>query len=129
MAEKSEDRGASHAMLGLNDSGAATPTGYSAGAPQPVYMQAPSPPWGFSGGQVLFLMVLALIVLSGVNLYLVITARQRLNNTFSRQADELDLLTRRLDSSDERYAQLRGQFQVTTEKLGLTQQELSRARS
>ena len=44
-----------------------------------------------------------------------------------KQADEANLLTRRLDSSDERYAQLRGQFQVTSEKLGLTQQELARA--
>jgi hypothetical protein len=39
----------------------------------------------------------------------------------------LDLLTRRMDTSDERYAQLRGQFQVTSEKLGLTEQELARA--
>jgi chromosome segregation ATPase len=41
----------------------------------------------------------------------------------------LDLLTRRMDTSDERYAQLRGQFQVTSEKLGLTEQELTRART
>jgi hypothetical protein len=47
----------------------------------------------------------------------------------SKQSDELDLLTRRMDTSDERYAQLRGQFQVTSEKLGMTEQELSRART
>jgi len=47
----------------------------------------------------------------------------------SKQSDQLDLLTRRMDTSDERYAQLRGQFQVTSEKLGLTEQELTRARS
>ena len=41
----------------------------------------------------------------------------------------MNLLTRRLDSSDERYAQLKGQFQVTSEKLGLTQTELGRART
>jgi hypothetical protein len=64
-----------------------------------------------------------------VNLYLGITTRRQLNATASKQADQLDLLTRRQDSSDERYAQLRGQFEVTSDKLGLTQQELSRARS
>jgi chromosome segregation ATPase len=41
----------------------------------------------------------------------------------------MNLITRRMDSGDERYAQLRGQFQVTSEKLGLTQQELERAHS
>src|SRR5512137_2532878 len=78
---------------------------------------------GFSG-QIMLVLVAILLVISGVNLYLVITAR----HSASRQADQLDLLTRRLDSSDDRYAQLRGQFQVTSEKLGLTQEELARAR-
>jgi hypothetical protein len=72
-------------------------------------------------------MVIALLVLTLVNLYLVITARQRVDDVSSKQGDQLNLLTRRLDSSDERYAQLRAQYQVTTEKLGLTQQEVQRA--
>ena len=38
-------------------------------------------------------------------------------------------MTRRLDASDERYAQLKAQFQVTSEKLGMTQQELDRSRA
>jgi chromosome segregation ATPase len=59
----------------------------------------------------------------------VITARQQFSEAASKQADQLNLLTRRMDSSDDRYAQLSGKFQVTTEKLGLTQQELNRARS
>jgi hypothetical protein len=75
-------------------------------------------------GQIMLVLVAILLVISGVNLYLVITAR----HSASRQADQLDLLTRRLDSSDDRYAQLRGQFQVTSEKLGLTQEELAHAR-
>ena len=54
-------------------------------------------------------------------------ARSQFNDYATKQADALNLITRRMDSSDERYAQLRGQFQVTSEKLGLTQQELARA--
>lgn len=136
MVDKSKDRDAAHAMFGLNDAenrgGApAEPTQKHAGGPgQPVYVQAPpSSPWNFSGGQILFLLVLVLLVISGVNLYLGITTRARLNEAISKHSDQLDLLTRRQDSGDERYAQLRGQFQVTSEKLGLTQQELSRARA
>ena len=134
MADK--DRDVSHAMLGLNDptraAQAETPTNYSQGTPQPVYVQAPPPapaPWSFSGGQVMFLLVIVLVVLSGVNLYLGISARQQLSQGLGKHSDQLDLLTRRLDSSDERYAQLRGQFEVTTKRLGLTQAELAQARS
>ncbi len=77
-----------------------------------------------ASGQIMLVLVAILLVISGVNLYLVTTAR----HSASRQANQLDLLTRRLDSSDDRYAQLRAQFQVTSEKLGLTQEELTRAR-
>jgi len=73
-------------------------------------------------------MVITLLVLTLVNLYLVITARQHVADVASKQGDQLNFLTRRLDSSDERYAQLRAQFQVTSEKLGLTRQEAQRAR-
>ena len=136
MVDKMNDRDASHAMFGLNDSAPrqAAPSEpgptQPSGPAQPVYVQAPpSSPWGFSGSQILFLLVLLLLIVSGVNLYLGITTRRQMNETASKQSDQLDLLTRRQDSSDERYAQLRGQFEVTSEKLGLTQQELSRARS
>jgi hypothetical protein len=70
-----------------------------------------------------------LLALSVINLILVLYSRSDFKTIASKQSDELDLLTRRMDTSDERYAQLRGQFQVTSEKLGLTEQELSRARS
>jgi len=68
-----------------------------------------------------------LLALSVVNLILVLYSRSELKTIAAKQTDQLDLLTRRMDNSDERYAQLRGQFQVTTEKLGMTEQELSRA--
>ncbi len=134
MADK--DRDVSHAMLGLNDptrtAPSETPTNYSQGTPQPVYVQPPQPapaPWSFSGGQVMFLLVIVLVVLSGVNLYLVVSTRQQLSQGVAKHSDQLDLLTRRIDSSDERYAQLRGQFEVTTKRLGFTQSELAQARS
>ena len=72
--------------------------------------------------------VIVLLVLTLVNLYLVITARQHVADVAAKQGDQLDLLTRRLNSSDERYSQLRAEFQVTSEKLGMTQQEAQRAR-
>ena len=96
-------------------------------APQVVYVQAPSPAAQPASGNSLRWMVGVLLVLSLVNLILVLYSRNDLKTTASKQADQLDLLTRRMDTSDERYAQLRGQFQVTSEKLGLTEQELTRA--
>ena len=71
----------------------------------------------------------ALLVLSVVNLILALNFRSDFKTIASKQSDQLDLLTRRMDTSDERYAQLRGQFQVTSEKLGMTEQELGRART
>ena len=98
--------------------------------PQYGYAQGP-PPAAAAGGasRILMALVVALVILAGVNLYLGITTRQQSNESAAKQADQLSVLTHRMDLSDERYAQLRGQFQVTTERLGLTQQELGRARA
>jgi hypothetical protein len=79
------------------------------------------------GGKALPWLVAALAVLGIANLVLVLMARSQFSDHAAKQADAINLITRRMDSSDERYAQLRGQFQVTTEKLGMTQQELARA--
>jgi len=118
-------------MFGLNEgtpqAPAAAPAGpVPPGSPQYVYLQAP-PTAG--GGKVLPWLVGLALVVSVANLVLVLVTRSQVSDAFSKQADELTLLTRRMDSSDERYAQLRGQFQVTSEKLGLTEEQLSRARS
>jgi len=136
MAENDKDRNPSYSMFGLGDSEtrrvapADTPASSRPEAPQYVYQQAPpAASGGVSSGQILLLLIVVLLVVSGINLYLVITARSMFKETTGKQADQLDLLTRRLDSSDGRYAQLRGQFQVTSEKLGLTQEELARAHS
>lgn len=103
--------------------------------PQYVYVQGRPPSSASSRWaatkmpSVLFWLLLALL---GGNLYLTVAERQRSKEVQERlskqQSDQFNLLTRRLDSSDERYAQLSGQFQVTTERLGLTQKELTHAR-
>jgi len=84
---------------------------------------------GGSRSPLLIILVIVLAVLAGVNLYLVRTLKRNFEQASNQHADQLNLLTRRMDSSDERYAQLKAQFQVTSEKLGLTQQELGRARA
>jgi hypothetical protein len=129
MADK--DPNAGHSMFGLNDAPtqrATTPEGATAqpqpqpGAPQYVMVQPAT-----GGSKTLPWLVGVLTVLAIANLALVLVQRSQFSDYATKQADTLNLLTRRLDSSDERYAHLRGEFQVTSEKLGLTQQELARA--
>ena len=125
MADKTPGPGT---MFGLNEPVQSAPS-TPAGAPQVVYVQAPPPgPAPSTGGGIRWLVGL-LLALSVVNLILVLYSRSELKTIAAKQTDQLDLLTRRMDNSDERYAQLRGQFQVTSEKLGMTEQELSRAHS
>jgi hypothetical protein len=125
-------------MFGLNDDTptrrvtgpeeASAPPQPQPGAPQYVYVQpVPQVAPASGGGKALPWLVAALGILAVANLVLVLMGRSQFNDYATKQADTLNLITRRLDSSDERYAQLRGQFQVISEKLGLTQQELSRA--
>ena len=100
------------------------------GQPQYIYVQAPPPPPppipqpAPSTSKILMGLLALLVVLAGVNLYLAMTQRK----IQAAHGDQLILLTRRMNASDDRYAQLKGQFDVTSEKLGMTQQELSRAR-
>ncbi|MFB3921025.1 MAG: hypothetical protein ACE145_04845 [Terriglobia bacterium] len=132
MVDKINENDASHAMFGLNEPGGqgAAPGKPAAGPSQPAYTPpAAASPFSFSGGQVLVLLVIALVVISGVNLYMLVSTRRQFTDHAAKQADQLNLLTRRMDSSDERYAQMRGQFQVAMEKQGLTEQELARART
>lgn len=124
MADKTPGPGT---MFGLNEPAQSAAPSSAPSAPQVVYVQTPaSAPTPSAGGGLRWLVGL-LLALSVVNLILVLYSRSELKAIAGKQADQLDLLTRRMDNSDERYAQLRGQFQVTTEKLGMTEQELSRA--
>ena len=100
-------------------------------APQYIYVQAPPPAWTPpppSGGSGLTKWVIVLAVLTAANLALAISNRLQFGKSLQKHSDQLTLLSRRMDSSDDRYAQLKGQFDVTSQKLGLTQAELGRAR-
>ncbi|MGD0227505.1 MAG: hypothetical protein ABSF71_34750 [Terriglobia bacterium] len=132
MADKDPSPG--HSMFGLNDaptrevpSPEQVPTSTQPGVPQYVVVQQPPQAVPNGGGKALPWLVAALGVLAIANLVLVLMARSQFNDYTTKQADVMNLMTRRLDSGDERYAQLRGQFQVTQERLGMTQQELARA--
>ncbi|MGO8785882.1 MAG: hypothetical protein ACLQVL_00680 [Terriglobia bacterium] len=133
MADKDPSPG--HSMFGLNDeptrqvpSPEAVPTATLPGTPQYVLVQQPPQAVpAAAGGKALPWLVAALAILAIANLVLVLMGRSQFSDYATKQADATNLITRRMDSSDERYAQLRGQFQVTSEKLGLTQQELTRA--
>ena len=136
MADKDPSPG--HSMFGLNDE---TPTRRvvdpeaSPVSPQPqpatpqyvLVQQAPPTAPATGGGKVLPWLVAALGVVAIANLVFAFMARSQFNDYAMKQADALNVITRRLDSGDKLYAQLRGQFQVTEERLGLTQQELARA--
>jgi hypothetical protein len=118
-------------MFGLNEpvqsAAPATPAA-APSTPQVVYVQAAPPvPAPSAGGGAIRWLVGALLALAVINLILVLNSRSDFKTIASKQSEQLDLLTRRMDTSDERYAQLRGQFQVTSEKLGMTEQELARA--
>jgi hypothetical protein len=113
-------------MFGLNEPDPNAAPGSAPSARQVVYVHTPSQPTASASGAMRWL-VGALVALSVINLIFLLYSRSDLKTIAAKQADQLDLLTRRMDTSDERYAQLRGQFQVTSEKLGLTEQELNRA--
>src|SRR2546425_13207237 len=74
-----------HSMFGLNQ-----------GEPPQA---STGPPAASSGGKALSLLVLLLLVISGINLYLAISARMKSDDALAKHTDELNLLTRRLDSS------------------------------
>ena len=131
MADKDPNPG--HSMFGLNDGPTrqVAPGGEASsqpGAPQYVLVQqAPQGAAASGGGKAIQWLVAALAVLGVANLAMLLVAHVRFNDYATRQADAMNLMTRRLDSSDHLYAQLAAGYQVTSEKLGLTEQELARA--
>src|ERR1051326_5826213 len=128
MAEQRRNPGG--AVFGLNDP-PAVPADDTAPA-QPRYAAPPPAPVlapERSRNPLLVILVIALAVLAGVNLYLVLALKQAFQQAASRSDDQQSLLARRLDANDRLYAQLKAQFQVTSERLGMTQQELGRART
>ncbi|MEJ2007490.1 MAG: hypothetical protein P8Z30_04905 [Acidobacteriota bacterium] len=155
MSDKEDKRNIGHAMFGFNEpkpsqgvpgqpSSASQPGGPQAGPPQGanqgapgqpqyIYVQAPPPSQAPptappSASKFLIGLLVLLVVLGGVNLYLALSQRSTFGKALTKHDNQLTLLTRRMNSSDDQYAQLRAQFDVTSQKLGMTQQELARAR-
>ncbi len=127
MAEQNS-RDAGHAVFGLGQASGGEGPQSTPGSAQGGYGPATSSPTPGSI-KILFGLVGLLVILAGVNLYWLNASRHEFADGITRQTDQTNLLTRRMDASDEHYAQLKGQFDVTSEKLGLTQSELARART
>lgn len=125
-----QPRNPGNAVFGFNstpssDTPAPTPTPAPPAYAPPPYAPYPAPP---SRTPVLLtILVILLVVAAGINFYLVWNLQKSLRQGATQTSDQLSVLSHRMDASDERYAQLRGQFQVTSERLGMTQQELNRA--
>lgn len=85
--------------------------------------------WSSPGGTAQVILDFVLIVLAVLNIYWVTSIKSRMGESSRLQEDQYSLLTRRMDSSDEQFARLSGELKVTGEKLGLTTEELDRARA
>lgn len=75
----------------------------------------------------------ALAIVGSLLIIYLIVAQYRTNTEITSRLDainaNLQAVTTRATTLENNYAELRGEFDVTSEKLGMTQQELSRARS
>lgn len=70
-----------------------------------------------------------LFLIAGLLLYAGYSARTRLETQLADAKMKTEQLMARVDQTNTRLAELKGQFEVTSQKLGLTREELARARS
>lgn len=70
-----------------------------------------------------------LVLATGWLLYAGHTSKKELTEAVARANQANDLLAKQLAQANEKIADLGGQFKVTSERLGLTQEELNRARA
>jgi hypothetical protein len=75
------------------------------------------------------ILIVLLFVGLGVVSYAGYTSRIRLENDLTTSNAHADLISKELEQTNTRVAALRGQLDVTSQKLGLTQDELARART
>ena len=85
------------------------------------YETSPTPRWIIAVFVVLFLLV-SFLLYSGYS------ARTKLESDVTASNKRADLLSVQMDQTNARLAELKGQLDVTSQKLGLTQEELARAR-
>src|SRR3989442_5313079 len=75
---------------------------------------------------VLFGVVIAALAVLG---FLGYTTETRMSADLAKQQDQNKILTAQLDQANPRIADLKGQREVTTQRMGLTQSEIARAKS
>lgn len=75
------------------------------------------------------LAVLILFVGLGLGLYMGHSAKQELTTELAKSGQRADLLAKQIEKSEVAIADLKGELKVTTQKLGITKEELNRARA
>ena len=97
--------------------------------PQPVSESGEKPP--SSGGLPAWLIAIIVVIalLLGYVAYAQRAAKQELSAQLTELDGKLTQVTTRAATLEDNYANLKAQFDVTSEKLGMTQEELSRARA
>src|SRR5712664_2955715 len=75
---------------------------------------------------ILFGVVIAALAVLG---FLGYTTETRMSADLAKQQDQNKILTAQLDQANSRIADLKGQMEVTTQRMGLTQSELAKAKS
>ncbi|MBI4166792.1 MAG: hypothetical protein HY508_13785 [Acidobacteria bacterium] len=85
--------------------------------------------WSSPGGTAQIILNVILVALAAINIYWITSVRSQLEESSRLHEDQYTLLTRRLDSSDDQFARMSGDLKVAHEKLGLTTEELQRARA
>ena len=72
---------------------------------------------------------IGLALLIAILFYIGYSERSKLEGQLTDQSHRADVLAAEMDQANSRVADLRGKLEVTTQKLGLTQDELARART
>ena len=83
---------------------------------------SPTPRW-------ITVVFVAIFALVGYLLYASYTTRNRLEGALAKTIEKTTLLSAQVEQANSRLADVKGQLDVTSQKLGLTQAELARARS
>ena len=94
----------------------------------------PSPQESYNyegGGTPRWITILFAVVIAGVGAmaYLGYSAQSHLQQEVTKAQDQNKILTAQLDQANTRLAELKGQMDVTSQKIGMTQAELADARS
>jgi chromosome segregation ATPase len=111
----------------MKETTASNPPNEKAPETSPSRFRLEKPKW-WKNDMVLFGLVAVFVALLLFNVYRMNANDQAIESALVQATKQLALVTQRLNESDNRYAELAGQFQVTARRLGLTESELSRAR-